>query len=934
MKKSKLLFNRKYNHNFFCLIIFILIFKNIINRKLYSNSEKIIVTIEGSGCNQILNLNEINEPDKIIINNENYNSNSSCAKKEDGDSGKYKINLGNKKNIYKVELIWDDINFNKLDYLFSGISNIIEVDLSQFDTKKITSIQGLFKNCESLKSINLNGKFNTYNINNMNEIFSGCNSLKYLDLSKLDTSNTKSMKNMFQDCSSLTLLNMPNFITKKTENINNIFKGCFNLEYLNIENSDFSNINNIENIFSELTNTIICIDLNNTSFNLINKEKLKINCDKNWNEYLEEKLINIKDINYNCSIEDFFHEICNMIFLDDEERNQFIEKIIEQIQNKEMNNLLNEVIKENKILLGHENKNNNLYQLSTIENQFILENNTIIDFGNCEQEIKLYNPNQKFILFKVERFYPGYKIPIITYNVFTEDGTDELDINACKELPQLIIPVSINSNELYKYDINNNYYKDICSISTSVTNTDITFYDRYNDYNEQHLTLCEYDCNFLEYNPNTSKVLCECPQKDIYSQKLPEISVKKNTNNFFVLKCFNLISSTGNLITNPGLYIFALVFIAFIIFYLIFFIKGYKLLKKKIQDIFDKKFKKKNNNNNKLINNKNIIFNKKISDANKNKKFKDKKSNKKSLINNINNDSSKNKMIKMKNTYKTIFSKNIIKTQNNNNNYYNEFELFFLPYELGKIFDKRPFKKLYTTLIKMNQLIIFSLFYNKDNNPSILKKYLLCFSFILNYSINALFFNDEIMHQIYLDEGNYNIIFQIKNVLYSSIISSLIIKFFIKMFIMYEDYFITIKTSTSIIKAINIKKNILRNILIKNIIFFVINLLLIIFFGYYLICFNSLYINTKIYLLINTGISFTLFMILPFIFSAIQAFIRKDSLTVSRLKKIKTKNKKQKENNKNKKLSKKDTHEKFYMTGDDKDDREFTYNLSQLLLWL
>ena len=148
MKKSKLLFNRKYNHNFFCLIIFILIFKNIINRKLYSNSEKIIVTIEGSGCNQILNLNEINEPDKIIINNENYNSNSSCAKKEDVDSGKYKINLGNKKNIYKVELIWDDINFNKLDYLFSGISNIIEVDLCQFDTKKITSIQGLFKNCK------------------------------------------------------------------------------------------------------------------------------------------------------------------------------------------------------------------------------------------------------------------------------------------------------------------------------------------------------------------------------------------------------------------------------------------------------------------------------------------------------------------------------------------------------------------------------------------------------------------------------------------------------------------------------------------------------------------------------------------------------------------------------------------------------------------
>ena len=239
----------------------------------------------------------------------------------------------------------------------------------------------------------------------MSGAFSGCTSLKYLDLSKLDTTNTQYMQSMFQDCNSLTLLNIPNFIESKVENINNIFQGCSKLEYLNIYNSNFSSINNINRIFNSLSATTICINSDATNIiQEINRNRfLKLNCSKNFEEFFEEKnyIIELSEINYECDTEEFFRGICTVIFFNDEERIQFIEKIIKEIKNKKIMDLLNEVTNDNKILLGYEGKN--LYQLCTIDNQITLENsnNTIIDFGECEQELKSVYPNKKLILFKI-----------------------------------------------------------------------------------------------------------------------------------------------------------------------------------------------------------------------------------------------------------------------------------------------------------------------------------------------------------------------------------------------------------------------------------------------------------------------------------------------------------------------------------------------------
>ena len=63
--------------------------------------------------------------------------------------------------------------------------------------------------------------------------------------------------------------------------------------------------------------------------------------------------------------------------------------------------------------------------------------------------------------------------------------------------------------------------------------------------------------------------------------------------------------------------------------------------------------------------------------------------------------------------------------------------------------------------------------------------------------------------------------------------------------------------------------------LIKFIIFFALSFLLLGFFWYYLTCFNAIYVNTKIYLIENTFISFAFSLFYPFLINLIPMSLRR-----------------------------------------------------------
>ena len=69
----------------------------------------------------------------------------------------------------------------------------------------------------------------------MTSMFSGCISLESLNLSNFDTSAVKSMDYMFYNCSSLSILDISNFNLLQST-INQIFFGLINLSYINIYN--------------------------------------------------------------------------------------------------------------------------------------------------------------------------------------------------------------------------------------------------------------------------------------------------------------------------------------------------------------------------------------------------------------------------------------------------------------------------------------------------------------------------------------------------------------------------------------------------------------------------------------------------------------------------------------------------------------------------
>jgi hypothetical protein len=126
-------------------------------------------------------------------------------------------------------------------------------------------------------------------------------------------------------------------------------------------------------------------------------------------------------------------------------------------------------------------------------------------------------------------------------------------------------------------------------------------------------------------------------------------------------------------------------------------------------------------------------------------------------------------------------NENFYNNENNINSNLNDYELNSLSYKEALKFDKRTYLEYYLSLIRTKQLIIFSFFPSNDYNSRIVKICLFFFSFALYYIVNALFFNDSTMHKIYIDEGEFNFIYQIPQILYSAIISAIfnsIIKYF------------------------------------------------------------------------------------------------------------------------------------------------------------
>ena len=201
------------------------------------------------------------------------------------------------------------------------------------------------------------------------------------------------------------------------------------------------------------------------------------------------------------------------------------------------------------------------------------------------------------------------------------------------------------------------------------------------------------------------------------------------------------------------------------------------------------------------------------------------------------------------------------------------FEINSLDYEDAFKVDHRNFCEYYNSLIKNNHPILFSFASYKDYNIRIIKVFLFFFSFSLDLSINALFFDDDTMHKIHDDRGKYNLLYQIPQILYSTLISRFI-DALIKSFSLTQDAIVDLKKEEQKKLDTKYRKKLIRKFKIKFILFFIISFIILLFFWYYVTCFCSIYENTQIHLVGDSFSSFGFSLIYPIIMCLIPGIFR------------------------------------------------------------
>ena len=353
------------------------------------------------------------------------------------------------------------------------------------------------------------------------------------------------------------------------------------------------------------------------------------------------------------------------------------------------------------------------------------------------------------------------------------------------------------------------------------------------------------------------------------------------------MKCYKTLFTKNGIVTNYGNYILIFMNITFYILGISFYKFGYPLLNDKIKKLIETKIEVGKSKINENITNgekelKNPIKKKKGKNPKLNQSLKENKilkRNKNTKIKNKNSKNSKSNINKSYSKIKLKTSKNLKKNCLNKKNkkgkiqIFNDYELNSLSYNRALICDKRTFFQYYISLIRTKHPFIFSFCPIDDYNSIIIKISIFLLFLSVNYAINRVFFNESTIHKIYEDEGIYNFMYLVPQILYSFIISHI---FYILMryFFLSEKSILEIKNAKNEDALYEKENDIKKCLVIKYICLYVFGSLLLIFFWYYISSFGAVFQNTQLFLMKNALISFSFTLVYPFFINFIPAIFR------------------------------------------------------------
>ena len=499
-------------------------------------------------------------------------------------------------------------------------------------------------------------------------------------------------------------------------------------------------------------------------------------------------------------------------------------------------------------------------------------NETLVDLSACEALLKKkYDlpEDEDLIILKgdiLKNLSESYSGKGVEYQIFSPSLMCFLPLSDCENEPvvvtnpfytqDLVVELqnkigAIVSNGYDPFTSESPFYNDICTPFTNENGNDVLLNERRSDYFNENINICDKGCNYSSYDPATKMYSCKCKiqttekesgengtqtqnETQYISKKLPESFYKKQKNsNIEVIKCSSQVFSSSGQKKNFGSYCLITCFASFLATVVVYFVKGKESL--------------------------NLIFRRLASFSspasppkpeNKKKEYEDFLTKRKNLKNPVK-------------VQKDIVLKDI--------------ELNGADYDIAIKQDLRSYGQIYWSLLKNKQLFLFTFYTSNDHNLRVAKIALFILFVSFYFAFTALFFNDNIMREIYTYKGNTNAAVHVPNIILSSLcclIMSLIVRF---VSLSERDISkITQEKNPENRKALAEKTK--RMLKIKLIILFAISGLLIALCWYYVSAFCAVFKNSQGHYFINLIISFIVCNIWPCVTSLIPPIFRKKSL--------------------------------------------------------
>ena len=205
---------------------------------------------------------------------------------------------------------FDTSKVTDMSLMFHGMRDLSALNLSSFNTSQVTDMHNMFFSMTNLTSLNLSS-FNTSEVTNMGFMFYGIPNLTSLDLSHFDTSKTTKMSFMFYGMRNLTALNLSSFNTSQVTDMSGMFSSMPSLTSLNLSNFDTSNVTDMHNMFYDTSNL--------TTLNLSNFDTSKVT-DMNYMFHNTSSLTSLNLSNFDTSkvtnMEAMFSDMSGLTSLD------------------------------------------------------------------------------------------------------------------------------------------------------------------------------------------------------------------------------------------------------------------------------------------------------------------------------------------------------------------------------------------------------------------------------------------------------------------------------------------------------------------------------------------------------------------------------------------------------------------------------------------